>query len=346
VLALEGRGSGDQLPAAYVDTRRVGEATVTIISDGTLPGFPFVAWLRAPAAAVRRAVPEADAHGALAFGMNVAHVRIGDASILVDPGWGEPSPAHTGGLAISRTPGVQAGLASIGVAPEEVTHVLITHAHWDHICGATVESGGRRAVRYPRARHLLGRAEWVGNPAREDRDSAAAVHLGALERLGLLELVEDDREAVPGVAMLHAPGESPGHHIVRVASAGERFYYLGDLFHHPCEVDHPDWVPPGPAPARPGGDARVARAPDGGGRGGPRDACVRAQAVPRVVPHRRRGDGLPLGGRMTRPRGRGASPRCDRGWQGRHGRRTECSDGGRSRTGPPRRGGEAAAPPV
>src|SRR5262249_2169652 len=47
---------------------------------------------------------------------------------------------------------------------------------------------------------------------------------------------------VPGVTMLAAPGESPGHCIVRVASAGARFYYLGDLYHHICEAEHPDWV--------------------------------------------------------------------------------------------------------
>ena len=38
------------------------------------------------------------------------------------------------------------------------------------------------------------------------------------------------------MTMLHAPGETPGHSIVRVDSAGEWFYALGDLFHHASEV--------------------------------------------------------------------------------------------------------------
>ena len=33
--------------------------------------------------------------------------------------------------------------------------------------------------------------------------------------------------------------------MARVQSAGESFYYVGDLFHHPCEVEHLDWVSPG-----------------------------------------------------------------------------------------------------
>ena len=50
---------------------------------------------------------------------------------------------------------------------------------------------------------------------------------------------------MPGVTMIAAPGESPGHAIVRVRSGGERFYFLGDLFHHACEVVSTDWVSPG-----------------------------------------------------------------------------------------------------
>ena len=54
-----------------------------------------------------------------------------------------------------------------------------------------------------------------------------------------------NREIVPGVATLHAPDESSDHSIVRVASGGQTFYALGDLFHHACEVDHMDWPRPG-----------------------------------------------------------------------------------------------------
>ena len=44
--------------------------------------------------------------------------------------------------------------------------------------------------------------------------------------------------------MLHAPGETPGHSIVRLDSGGARFYALGDLFHHPSEITYRDWASP------------------------------------------------------------------------------------------------------
>jgi len=137
---------------------------------------------------------------------------------------------------------VQAGLAASGIEPEQITHMLMTHAHDDHFLGATVRRDGQHIPRYPQARYVIGRAAWDGNPAREDPTSEVALRLGALDRLGLLAVVDGEDEIVPGVTMIPAPGESPGHSIVHVASAGDHFYYLGDLFHHTCEVAHLDWV--------------------------------------------------------------------------------------------------------
>jgi len=235
-----------QATEEYVSTRRIGDARVTLINDGIFDAIPLIPWMDAPAAEVRRAVPEADANGAIGHsGMIVAHVRIGHASILIDPGVGDLDPGSwlVTDLKLRRTPGVQAGLAASGIAPEQITHVLMTHAHDDHFLGATVRRrDGQHIPRYPQARYVIGRAEWDGNPAREDPTSEVALRLGALDRRGLLAVVEGDAAIVPGVTMLPAPGESPGHSIVHVASAGDHFYYLGDLFHHTCEVAHLDWV--------------------------------------------------------------------------------------------------------
>ena len=83
-----------------------------------------------------------------------------------------------------RSPGVEQGLGRLGVRPEDVTHVVLTHAHGDHIAGATVVHGGERVPRYPQARYLLGRRRWDGNPARSEEGSQVALHLGTLAQAG------------------------------------------------------------------------------------------------------------------------------------------------------------------
>ena len=45
-----------------------------------------------------------------------------------------------------RTPGVGAGLASMGIKPQDVTHILLTHVHFDHVIGLAVENVIFRSV--------------------------------------------------------------------------------------------------------------------------------------------------------------------------------------------------------
>jgi glyoxylase-like metal-dependent hydrolase (beta-lactamase superfamily II) len=225
----------------FVSSRRFGVATVTLISEGT---FRWNLELPVPEPVWRQAMPEADADGAIELNAHVAHIRLGAASILVDPGFGDPGEDASWLDGLARTPGLIAGLRSIDVTPDQITHVLITHTHDDHIAGLTVEHDGERVPRFPHARHFLGRADWEDNPNREDPASTLALHIGTVARLGLLDLVDGDREIVPGVTMIAAPGESPGHSIVRVDGGGAVCYLLGDLFHHGCEVAHPDWMSP------------------------------------------------------------------------------------------------------
>ena len=230
----------------YVASRRVGDATITVVSEGVLPWAPE---LQAPEEEWRRAMPEADERGVLPLGLNVVHVQLGDASVVLDPGlddplseWQRRYEQESPGLV--RTPGLSAGLAAARIRPEEVTHVVISHSHKDHYCGVTAERAGN-APRFPNARHLLGRADWEGNPEREDPGSDLALRLGEIERLGLLELLDGQRDVAPGVTVIPAPGETPGHSVVRVLSGGEGFWYVGDLLHHPCEAEHTAWVSPG-----------------------------------------------------------------------------------------------------
>lgn len=230
----------------FVASRRIGDAVVTVISDGTLrwnPKFAITDDER------RRALPDVDEEGKVTLGLNLAHVRLGGASIVIDPGCDVPSSAWAAEFAakwpgLTRSPGLEAALRRLDVAPESVTHVLITHAHEDHYAGVAVERGAALALRFPNARHVIGRRDWEEHPARRQPDSALVRRLGLAAEPRLLDLIDEERDVAPGVTMTPSPGETPGHCWVRVASRTGRFYYLGDLFHMPCEVEHPDWAPP------------------------------------------------------------------------------------------------------
>ena len=232
---------------SFIDTRRVGDAMVTVISEGGMlwsPRFPV------PEAAWRRALPEADVEGRVWLGLNVFIIRLGEAVIVVDPGLDDPDSAWQRNRPrvwtdwpIARTAGLDVAMKALGILPEDVTHVVITHPHGDHYAGVCRERDGGFDIRFPNARHVMGRADWEGNPGRGD-PASDLVRLEIIDQAGLLDLVDAERTIAPGVTVLPAPGESPGHCVVRVASTGETFYLLGDLVHLACEVEHLGWAPP------------------------------------------------------------------------------------------------------
>ena len=231
----------------YVQTRQIGEAAVTIICEAYAPWAPQ---LQAPEAEWRRAMPEADAVGAVPLDFLMVCIQVGSAIVLIDPGFEDPSSIwelqrKSAWNGLRRSPGLYAWFSAAGIQPEHVTHVLITHAHHDHYAGvATEDADGQYRPQFPRAQHLMGRRDWDDNAERRQPDSVLSLRMGAVERAGLLVLVDTDTEVLPGITLLPAPGETPGHCIVRLRSQGKTFYYLSDLFHHSCEVEHPDWVSP------------------------------------------------------------------------------------------------------
>jgi glyoxylase-like metal-dependent hydrolase (beta-lactamase superfamily II) len=232
------------LASEYVQPRPLGDVTVTAINDGTL-ALPVELTV---SEAVWRHEIDADAEGKIPVDTHVLLVQTGDATILIDAGLDEPGSAWDQRFleewpGSRRTPGVIAGLASVGVNPEDVTHLLVTHTHFDHVAGLAAGRAGRLVPRYPNAHVVLGRADWEDAPE-EHLQPEQRARIGAVAEAGLLDLLDGEREIVPGVTMIPAPGESPGHSIIRISSNGETLYAIGDLVHFAAEVEHPDWMVP------------------------------------------------------------------------------------------------------
>jgi glyoxylase-like metal-dependent hydrolase (beta-lactamase superfamily II) len=240
-----------QTPEASISSRRVGDATITIISEGTIVG---PVQLQVPEAEWRHAISEVDSRGMHHFGLNIAHIQLGDASILIDTGgFDDPSSGMAQKFAnifpsFTPTPGLHTGLMHLGVTFDTITHVLITHAHSDHFSGVTTLRDGQPVASFPHARHLIAGGDWGQRPDQDQPSEEVLRTIGTIQQLGLLDVITNEYEVVPGVTMILAPGETPGHSIVGVHSDNQSFYYLGDLFHYACEVEHPDWTDPGRDP--------------------------------------------------------------------------------------------------
>jgi len=226
------------------DTRtfQLGAATVSVLNLGTLQG-DLMEWLRVPESAWPPHYAE-DFRQPIAVPVQCIHIALPGASVLVDA-CDADLMAHSSfaPAGYQPPPSLFAQLAGIGVSPESIDHVVITHGHFDHYSGIIQTDGGQDSPLFPRAIHYLGRADWdQAQPALQDSASLEGRTLAIVHRHGLIELVDQRRDLGDGVQIVATPGETPGHQIVRVSSQGQTLYCLGDLVHHPVELERPDWM--------------------------------------------------------------------------------------------------------
>lgn len=221
-----------------IATRQLGSATVSVVSAGKShwkPHFPEGEDWTTPDTPT-------DELGRGIFGVNTLVIQIGERIIVVDPASFPPDEDSLGdGSLVVPGPSLGTSLENLGIDPAAVTDVVVTHLHLDHFTGLL--DGDE--IRFPNADHYLPKADWEAFVVRGEGARTTQIRpiLHTVERSAKLHLVEGDLDLGDGLSVLHTPGESPGHQVIRFESGGERVYYTGDLLHFPIEFQRLDWAP-------------------------------------------------------------------------------------------------------
>ena len=224
----------------------VGSIDCQIMPDGVAMYEPDGFAVGVPVDQINAALTaRAQDNGQFAFPYNSLLIRAGGRIALVDTGMGAEAARHFGEPAGH----LMDSLAASGITADQVDVVIISHAHLDHIGGLTVAAGERRVPVFARARHYFWQAEWdfwTSEPelaqVPEELADAARTHLPPLHYAGLVELVSEETDVLPGVRLLPAPGHTAGHLAVALTSGNDGALYLGDAVLDEANFAHPGWV--------------------------------------------------------------------------------------------------------
>lgn len=232
---------------------RLGSFDLTIVSDG---GF------RLDGGAMFGVVPRTlwekvktpDDKNRILFGTNCLLVASGSELLLIDTGLGDKHDAK-----FQQIYGFEAGarrlpesIRAAGYELGDITHVLLSHLHFDHSGWNAREAGGRLVPTFPRARYWLERGEvaHARQPNERDRASYDPRNWEPLFEAGVVELFDAEAEPMPGVRAVKAPGHNADMCIVlldgtRAAGAAEggsaRAVYWADLVPTTAHLPAP-WV--------------------------------------------------------------------------------------------------------
>lgn len=144
--------------------------------------------------------------------------------VVLEPGvGGHLSEKWTRNYALERATTLTSSLATLGLAPSDVTHVVASHCHFDHIGGWITRAADHALVPlFPRAEHRAPRTEIeiarAPGPLRSGGYRAEDVLV--IEEAGLLRSYSGDEELLPGLIAHEAAGHSEGVSVITVNEAG------------------------------------------------------------------------------------------------------------------------------
>jgi glyoxylase-like metal-dependent hydrolase (beta-lactamase superfamily II) len=211
---------------------QIGEFTIAFLSDGIWRNdggcmfgvVPRELWQREH---------RADERNRIRLNLVCPLIIKGSNAIVVDSGIGNRLSEVERNIFAHGDGWLLDGLKQLGMDPGDVTHLLLSHLHFDH-CGGIVrrQNSGGLVAAFPNARIFLQKGEFeVAQNSTNQRLRAAYRHVAeCLEPvIGMLELIDGNLELVPGVNAVLTGGHTEHHQVALVHSLGEYFMHLADI---------------------------------------------------------------------------------------------------------------------
>jgi glyoxylase-like metal-dependent hydrolase (beta-lactamase superfamily II) len=170
-------------------------------------------------------------------------IQLDGKNILIDSGIGRGklSEKMKRNLGVRAETKVEESLAKLGLSPEDIDMILMTHLHNDHAAGLTEWKDGVLCSVFPKAVIYTSQTEWdeMRNPNIRSRNTYWKENWEPVQHQ--VKTFKSSQTVLPGIEMIHTGGHSDGHSVIKITRNGETLLHMGDLM--PTHAhSNPLWV--------------------------------------------------------------------------------------------------------
>ncbi|SIT85474.1 YtnP family quorum-quenching lactonase [Edaphobacillus lindanitolerans] len=170
-------------------------------------------------------------------------LQTGGKNIMIESGMGagKLTDKMIRNLGVTRESRVEESLAELGLAPEDIDIILMTHLHNDHAAGLTKRGEDGFVSVFPNAVIYTTKIEWdeMREPNIRSKSTYFRDNWEAIQ--DQVRTFEDEIEVLPGIRMVHTGGHSNGHAVIEIERDGETMVHMGDIM--PTHAhQNPLWV--------------------------------------------------------------------------------------------------------
>ncbi|BDG46118.1 MBL fold metallo-hydrolase [Parageobacillus sp. KH3-4] len=158
-------------------------------------------------------------------------VQVDGKNILIESGIGNGklSDKQKRNFGVTEEAKLEQSLGQLGLTPNDIDIILMTHMHFDHACGLTKREGDRLVSAFPRAEIITSEIEWdeMRQPNIRSRNTYWKENWEPVAEQ--VVLFKKEKEVVSGIKMVHTGGHSDGHSIIIMESDEEMAIHMADL---------------------------------------------------------------------------------------------------------------------
>jgi len=137
---------------------------------------------------------------------------------------------------------LNSSLKENGFEPKDITDVILTHLHFDHVGGAVKYNEKNELVpTFPNAIYHVAKSHWelANNPNRREKASFLTENYSALEKYNQLNLIEKEEEIIPNIEVKIFDGHTVGQIIPYVKYNDTKIIFGADLFPSTAHIPMP-----------------------------------------------------------------------------------------------------------